>query len=148
QHAALLLVGAEYDHRVEPENVHVHRRRTRHAGTRLGDRAHHDGGFGDAEPGSAKSLRHGNAEPAVGRKRHMELVRKAALAVALEPIVLGKARADFLDCVAHRLLLGCQLEVDRRCSWVSLPAKVGNPVSTVATKKARPTFTGCPPSRA
>ena len=34
----------------------------------------------------------------------MKFVGKFAVAVALEPIVVAEARADFLDGVAHRLL--------------------------------------------
>ncbi len=34
----------------------------------------------------------------------MEFVREFAIAVALEPIVIAEARADFFDRVAHRLL--------------------------------------------
>src|SRR5262249_25339198 len=39
-------------------------------------------------------------------------MRKDAIAIARAPIVLGKARADFRDRLAHRFLIGCETEVD------------------------------------
>ena len=62
--------------------------------------------FGDAEPRAAVFLRHRDPQPAVLRERGVEIVRKAALAVALEPVVEIEARADLRDRVADRFLLG------------------------------------------
>ena len=80
QKALLLLLGAEHDDRIEPEDVHVHGGGALHAGARLRDRLHHHRGFGDAEPGAAVVFRHGDAEPAVGGERLMQVVREAAVA--------------------------------------------------------------------
>jgi hypothetical protein len=104
QHAALLLVGAVHHDRIKPEDVHVHGRRAGESRAGFGDGVHHHGGFADAEPRSAMAFRNTDAEPAIGRERAMEFVREFAIAVALEPIVIAKARADFFDRVAHRLL--------------------------------------------
>ena len=50
QHARLLFLGAEHHHRVEPEDVHVHRRSAAHAGAGFGDGLHQHRGFRDAKP--------------------------------------------------------------------------------------------------
>ena len=94
QKALLLLVGAEDDDRVQPENVHVDRRGAAEPGTGFGDRLHQDRGFGDAEPAAAVSLRHRNAEPPGLSHRPMELVRKTALIVLLQPVFVAKAPAQ------------------------------------------------------
>ena len=104
QHAALLLLGAVNDDRIEAENIHVHGGRAGQAGARRGDGLHHDGGFGDAEARAAIGFRDADAEPAVVGERAIELFGKFAVAVALQPIIVAKARADFLDRGAHRLL--------------------------------------------
>ena len=67
QKAPLLLVGAEHDDRVQPENVHVHRRGAAEPGAGLRDRLHDDRRLGDAEPAAAIFLRHRDAEPAALR---------------------------------------------------------------------------------
>ena len=114
QHAALLLLAAEADDRVQPEDVHVHGRRARHPGARFGDRLHHDRGLGDAEARAAIGFRHADAEPAAGGQGAMQLVRKAAIAVALEPIVRAEAGADAGDGIAHRLLGRGEREIHLR----------------------------------
>jgi hypothetical protein len=42
-------------------------------------------------------LRDADAKPAVGGDGAVEIFRKCAVAVALEPIIVAKARADFLN---------------------------------------------------
>jgi hypothetical protein len=42
----------------------------------------------------------------------MKRVGKFAVAVALQPIIVAKARADLLDRGANRLLQVCEREVD------------------------------------
>jgi hypothetical protein len=65
---------------------------------------HHHRGFADAEPRSAVAFRNADAQPTVSRERAMKFVGKFAIAVALEPIVVAKARADFFDRGADGLL--------------------------------------------
>jgi hypothetical protein len=38
-----------------------------------------------------------DAEPAIGRDGAAEILGKCAVAVACQPIIVAKARADFLD---------------------------------------------------
>src|SRR4051794_12583722 len=73
----------------------------------IGDRA---GVMPDPEP--ALFFRLGPAGPAARRERLMEIVGEAALAVALQPIVVVEARADFRDRVAHRFLVGGRSKID------------------------------------
>jgi len=46
-------------------------------------------------------LRDADAEPAVGSDGAAKILRECAVAVALEPIVVAKTRAGFLDGVAQ-----------------------------------------------
>ena len=69
------------------------------------NRLHHDRGLGDAEPGAAVFLRHRDAEPAAFRDRLMELVRKLAVAVACEPVLVVEAGAELRDRVAQLELI-------------------------------------------
>ncbi len=108
QKALLLLVGAEDDDRVQPENVHVDRRGAAEPRAGFRDRLHQDRGFGDAEPAAAISLRHCNAEPAGRGHRLMELVRKASLLVFLQPVFVAKAGAQPRDGFPQFPLLGAQ----------------------------------------
>jgi hypothetical protein len=114
QHPPALLLGAEYHHRIEPEHVDVHGGRTRHAGTRFGNRAHHDGGLGDAEAGTAIGFRHADAEPAGVGQRLVKIMRKAALAILLQPISIIEAGADFGDRIANGFLIFREREVHVR----------------------------------
>ena len=106
QHALLLLVAAEHHDRIEPEDIHVQRRRAGQAGAGFRDRLHHQRGLGDAEAGTAVGLRDADAEPAVVGEGAVKIVRKAAVAILGEPVVVGKSRADASDRLADRLLLG------------------------------------------
>ena len=99
QHAALLRIRAEAHDRVEPENIHVDRGRARHGGARLRDRAHHHRRLGDAEAGAAMLFRDADAEPAARGDRRVEFVRKDAVMVAAQPIVVVEAGADAPDRV-------------------------------------------------
>ena len=108
QHSLLLLVAAEHHDRVQPEDVHVQGRGAGQARARLGDGLHHQRRFGDAEARAAVLLRDADAEPAVVREGAVEIVRKAAVAVLGEPVVVAEPRADLADRVADRLLLGRQ----------------------------------------
>jgi hypothetical protein len=88
------------------------------AGSR--DRFHHDRGLGDAETRAAIGLRNADAEPAIGGDGAAEIFGKFPVAVAFEPIIVGKARADFLDRVAQRFLKLGQGEVDDAYSEAEL----------------------------
>ena len=77
QPAFFLGVGAEYDDRVETEDVHMRGGGARHAGAGRGDGLHHDRRLDDAEPGAAVLHRHRNPEPAVAREGGMKFVREA-----------------------------------------------------------------------
>ena len=72
--------------------------------TGLGDGLHHHGRLGDAEPRSAVSLGHGNAEPSAIGNGAMEGVREHPVPVALQPVVLAEAGADLEDRLADLLL--------------------------------------------
>jgi hypothetical protein len=83
------------------------------AGPRLGDRLRHDRRLGDAEARATVFLGNADAEPAVLRERLLEVVREAALAVALEPVVVAEAGAHAQDRLADAVLLGGEGEVHR-----------------------------------
>ncbi len=104
-------VAVDHD-RVEAKNIHVHGGGAGEAGARRGDRLHHDGGFGDAETGTAIGLRDADAEPAAGGDGAAEFFGKRPVAITLEPIIVAKARADFLHRLAQRQLKLGQGEVD------------------------------------
>ncbi len=112
QHAAFLLRGAVKHHGMEPENIHVHGGSAGQPGAGGGDGVHHRGGFGDAEARAAELLRDADAEPAAVGDRAIEFLGKVSVAVALKPIIVAKARADFFDCGADGLLKLCDGEVD------------------------------------
>ena len=113
QKAPLLLVGAEDDDRVQPEDVHVHRRGAAEPGPRLRDRLHDDRRLGDAEPAAAIFLRHRDAEPAAFGHRPVEFVREAAVGVLLQPVIVAEALAQPRHRVADLQLLGGQGEGHR-----------------------------------
>jgi len=90
----------------------MNRGRAGKAGARRGDRLHHHGRFADAKPRAAVGLRDADAEPAVIGQSAVKLLGKISVAIAFEPVIVGKARADFLDCGAHRLLQLSGGEID------------------------------------
>ena len=91
QKTALLLVGAEDDDRMQPEDVHVDRRGAAEPGAGFGDRLHQHRRLGDAEPAAAIGFRHGDAEPAGLGHRPVKFVRKAALLVLFQPVIVAEA---------------------------------------------------------
>ena len=106
QHALALLPGAEHHHRVKPEHVHVHGGRAGHTGAGFRDRAHHDRGIGDAEPRAAIFFGNADTEPPGIGHRLVEIGRKAALFVLLQPIGIVETRADLADGITDRFLIG------------------------------------------
>ena len=58
------------------------------------DGLHHQRGFGDPQPRAAVVLRHRDAQPAGLRDRPVEILRKTAFPVALEPVLRIEARAQ------------------------------------------------------
>jgi hypothetical protein len=103
-----LLPGSEHDDRLQPENVDVNRGGSAHGGAGFGDRLHHDRGLGDAEAGPAVLFRHGDAEPAGRSKRTMQLVRKVAAAILVQPIRVVELEAELADLFPDLLLLQAQ----------------------------------------
>ena len=108
QKPLLLLVAAEDDNRMQPENVHVDRRGATETGAGFGDRLHQDCRFANAEAAAPISLRHRNAEPSAFGHRPMELVRKAALLVLPQPVLVAEARAQPRHGIPQFLLLDAQ----------------------------------------
>ena len=111
QHPLALLLGAEHHDRIEAEHVDVDGGGARHAGAALRDRAHHDRGFGDAEPGTAIGLGNADAEPSRIGQRLVEIVREAALVVLPQPIGVVEILTDLGDRVTDGLLLVGEGEV-------------------------------------
>jgi hypothetical protein len=111
QHPGALFVIAEHDHRIEPEHIHMHGRRARHAGAGFRDRPHHDRGIGDAKPRAAILFGNADAEPAGIGQRPMEVGGIAPLLVLLQPIGIIEARADLADGIADRFLVGAEGEI-------------------------------------
>jgi hypothetical protein len=77
---------------------------------------HHDGGFGHAKPGAAIRLRNGNAKPARRCQRAIKFVRKAAIAITCEPVLITELRTEGFDGLPDRRLVGGKLEVDQNYS--------------------------------
>src|SRR4249920_559632 len=98
QHANFLLVTTEHHHRIEPENIHMQCRGAREAGARFSDGLHHDSGLGYAEARAAVYLRDRDAKPALLSEGAVEILWEATFAILGEPVVVGKASADLLDC--------------------------------------------------
>ena len=99
-----LVVGAVHDDGVGAENVDVNSRSRGHA-ARFGHRVHHEGRFGDTQPGPTELRWHGNAKPAAVGHGLLEFVRKLAGVVALVPVVVTELGADSADLILNRLLL-------------------------------------------
>src|SRR6185436_18162073 len=90
-------------------------------------RLHHHRGLGNAQAGAAELLRHRDAEPAVARHRLVKVGREAAVAIALEPVVVRKARAQPRDRLADPLLLLRKGEVHRYflcCTSPAIPSAI------------------------
>ena len=119
QHAALLLLGPEHDHRLETEDIDVDRRRAAHGRAGFRDRLHHEHGLGDAETGAAVLFRHRNAEPAGRGQGGVQLMRKRAGAILLQPIGIVELGAELADLVADLLLLRAQREI--HCPVLPIP---------------------------
>ncbi len=111
QHAVLLLLRAEDDDRLQPEDVDVDGRRAGHGRPALCDGAHHDRGLEDAEPGPALRLRHGDPQPAAICNRSIEILRKGGLSVPRQPVVFVEEAAELQDFVADLLLIRGELEL-------------------------------------
>jgi hypothetical protein len=67
---------------------------------------HHQRRFGDAKTRTAELLGHGNAQPAGFGQGLVEVVRKAAVPVLLQPVVIIERRAGPLHGVPDLFLLG------------------------------------------
>ena len=119
QHAAFLLLGPEHDHRLEPEDIDVDRRRAAHGGAGFRDRLHHQHGLGDAETGSAVLFRHRDPEPASRGQGGMKLMGKIAGAILLQPIGIVELGAELADLIADLLLLRAQREI--HCPVLPIP---------------------------
>jgi hypothetical protein len=100
QHPALLFFGAEDRDGLQAEDVHVHGRSARQARARLRDGLHHHRGFGDAQATATVFGRQADAQPATVSERAVQLVRKAADAVALEPVSVVEAGANLANGLA------------------------------------------------
>ena len=94
QHPPALFLGAEHDHGIEPEHIHMHGGGAGHAGAGFRDRPHHDRGVGDAQARAAIFLGNADAEPAGIGQRAVEVGGIAALLVLLQPVGVVEARAD------------------------------------------------------
>src|SRR5581483_2233152 len=82
---------------IETEDVDVDCGAARHAGPGLGDRAHHDGGVGDAEAGAAVILGNADAEPAALGEGLMKIDGKAARLVPFQPIGVVERATQLAD---------------------------------------------------
>src|SRR6185437_14970781 len=120
QHPLALLPGAEHDHGIESEDIHVHSGGARHAGTRLRYRAHHDRSFKNAEAGAAIFLGDTDAEPTGIRQRPMKIGGVTTLLVLLQPIGVVEARAYLCNRVTDRFLVGSEREIHGIIPWWNL----------------------------
>src|SRR6188472_3005319 len=111
QHAPFLLIAAENDDRLQPEDVHVYGGGSAHGGAGFGNCLHHERSLGNSETGAAVLLRHGDAQPPRCRDCRMELVWEFPRAVLLEPIGRVEARAKLANGIADLLLLGGEAKI-------------------------------------
>src|SRR3546814_7855194 len=95
----LLLGGTLHDDRMRAEEVDVDRRGGGKAATAGGDPVHHRHRLRDAEPRAAIFLGHGDAEPTAVGHGAVEIFRKLAAIVAVEPIfiVVGDRKSTRLN---------------------------------------------------
>ena len=139
-HPARFLLGrAFHDDRMRPEQIDVHGRGRRHAAAVAGDLVHHDGRLGDAEPGAAVLLRHGDAEPAGLGHRAVELAREDAVLVARQPIVVAEPGHDGAHALADRLTLVLR-------SARALASLIASPFRSRRASSAPPSDGECRPS--
>jgi hypothetical protein len=87
--------------------------RATQAGTRLRDRLHHHGRFGDAEAGATEFRRHGDAQPARFHHRQIKILREDAFPVAFQPVFVRKTRAVLQDRVPDFLLVCCERKIHK-----------------------------------
>jgi len=73
----------------------MHGRSAREARARLGNGLHHHRGLGDAQATATIFGWQADAQPAAIGERTVQLVRKAADAVTLEPVGIVEAGANF-----------------------------------------------------
>jgi hypothetical protein len=109
--ARLLLGGAEDDDGVRTEQVDVHGACRGHAAAVAGHLVHHDRRLGDAEAGAAVLGRHRDAEPAGVGHRAVEVLRKLAVVVAGQPVVVVEALDDGGHAVADSAVVLADREV-------------------------------------
>ncbi len=130
QPARALRRVAEHHHRVQPEDIHMDGGGAGEARAGRRDGLHHQRGLGHAQAGAAVLRRHGDSQPAVARQVDMQVVRKPALAVALQPIVVRVAGANLVHRVADGDLFRVNaksINVSHR-RWPGRPAAPGWPV--------------------
>jgi hypothetical protein len=105
QEALLLLLGAEHHNRVQTEDVDVDRRGRRHRTGRVRQPLHHQCRLGQAEPGAADILRHGDAEPPALGDRPGIFVRKTCGLVRLAPVVIAESICNLSNGFNQRVLV-------------------------------------------
>jgi hypothetical protein len=103
----LLFFGAEQDHRFQTEDRAVDRGRGGHPASAFGHRLEHHRRLGDAEPGAADRLGHGDTQPAGLGHRFVEFVRPLTGTVVRKPVFVAELRADLEHRLANvELILG------------------------------------------
>ena len=143
QRRLLELLGAVHDHRVHPEDRHVHAAGAVHPGAGGRDLLEQQRGLEDPEAAAAVLLGHADAEPAGVGERLVELPGELVLGVLLEPVLLVEAGGQLGDRPPDRLLVLGELEVqpgidDRRtghhmCSVASIGSWNSRIASSVLT---------------
>lgn len=84
QHARLLCFAAKAHHRLQAEDIDMHRGHHRHAPP--ADLPHYQRRIGNARSRPAMFLRRGDAVPAAARDPSGEVMRKGTVAVARQPV--------------------------------------------------------------
>ena len=111
EEARLLLLGAGDHDRHRSEDVEVNPGGRAHRAGGVRDRMHHHRRLGHPEAAPAVLGRHGDAEPAALGHGTAKLVRKCAVAVPGEPVVVAEAGGDAADALVDRTLVVGQSEV-------------------------------------
>lgn len=104
QHAALLLVRPKLPHRLQPENVHVHRAGTRVRRPALRNRLHHHRRLRDPQLTAPVLARHADAQPPVFGDCPVEFHREPVLLFRGSPVCVGELRTYLADGFADRAL--------------------------------------------